>query len=216
LLAPALFLSALPALPQQQATSAQSNDPIDQLHVSYGISINLADARKVIAAAAVMAQKQKWEMAIAVVDISGELVSFDRLDGTENAAVQMAIGKAQTAVLYRRPTKAFEDRLAQGGDNLRILGMKGVVPVDGGVPIVVGGRSLVRSASPADRAPKTAAARRPAQPFCGRQQMRSMDWSICLFRLSETAALRAIANRRVSTDIDSVRVTYDAECGSTL
>ena len=142
LLAPALFLSALPALPQQQAASAQSNDPNEQMHVSYGISINLADARTVIAAAAAMAQKQKWEMAIAVVDISGELISFDRLDGTENAAVQMAIGKAQTAVLYRRPTKAFEDRLAQGGDNLRILGMKGVVPVDGGVPIVVGGKII--------------------------------------------------------------------------
>jgi uncharacterized protein GlcG (DUF336 family) len=136
LLGSVVLLCSLPG----PAQKADSNDPIDQMHVAYGISINLADAKKVVAAAVAHAQKQKWEMAIAVVDVSGELVYFERLDGTETAAVQMALGKAQTAVLYRRPTKAFEDRLAQGGANLRVLGMKGVVPVDGGVPLVVSGK----------------------------------------------------------------------------
>ena len=142
LLGPAILLSTLAAYPQQRTAADQSNDPIDQMHVPYGISINLTDAKKVIATATALAQKQNWEVAIAVVDVSGELISFDRLDGAENAAVQMAISKAQSAVTYRRPTKAFEDRLAQGGDNLRILAMKGVMPVDGGVPIVVGGKII--------------------------------------------------------------------------
>ena len=140
LLGPALLLSSLAAYPQQKTAADQSNDPIDQMHVPYGISISLEDAKKVIATATALAQKQKWEVAIAVVDVTGELISFDRLDGTETAAVQMAISKAQSAVAFRRPTKAFEDRLAEGGDNLRILAMKGVMPVDGGVPIVVGGK----------------------------------------------------------------------------
>jgi uncharacterized protein GlcG (DUF336 family) len=141
LLGSALCFSSLAASAQQQAASQpNSNDPIDQMHVPYGISVNLADAQRVVAAAGAFARKQNWEMSFAVVDTGGQLIYFERIDGTENSSVDMAIGKAQTAALYRRPTKAFEDRLAQGGANLRVLGMKGVVPVSGGVPLVVGGR----------------------------------------------------------------------------
>lgn len=141
LFASTFALSAAAAFAQQKpAATANPNDPIDQMHVDYGISVSLEDAQKVAAAATATAQKQKWEMAIAVVDTAGQLVYFERLNGAEQAASEMSVAKAKSAVLYRRPTKAFEDRLAQGGDNLRILGMVGVVPVDGGVPLVVGGK----------------------------------------------------------------------------
>ena len=140
LLACAFALGSVSCFSQQPAGQPNPNDPIDQLHVDYGISVNLEDARKVAAAATAMAEKQKWEMAIAVVDTAGELVYFQRLNGAEYAASEMSVAKAKCAVLYRRPTKAFEDRLAQAGQNLRVLGMAGVVPVDGGVPLVVGGK----------------------------------------------------------------------------
>lgn len=142
LLAPALLLGALSAQSPKPPAVSQTNDPIDQMHIPYGVSINLADAKKVVAAAVAEAHKQNWQMAIAVTDVSGLLVYYERLDGTENASADMSVAKAKTAVLYRRSTKSFEDRLAQGGANLRVLGMAGVVPVDGGIPLVVGGKII--------------------------------------------------------------------------
>ena len=79
-------------------------------------------------------------MAIAVVDSSAKLVAFTKIDGTQHASVDIAIGKAVTANNFKRPTKALQDGIAQGGVNLRILGQPGVTPLEGGVPIVVDGK----------------------------------------------------------------------------
>ena len=108
----------------------------------YGLSISPEAAKKAAGAAIAEAARNKWIMAIAVVDTGGYLVYFERMPNTQLASVQIAIEKAKTATLFRRPTKTFQDAIATGGENLRFLSMTGVMPVDGGVPIVVDGKII--------------------------------------------------------------------------
>jgi uncharacterized protein GlcG (DUF336 family) len=79
-------------------------------------------------------------MAIAVVDTAGNLVYFEKMDGTQTGSVNVSIDKARSAALFKRPTKAFQDIVAAGGVGLRILGLQGAVPVDGGIPLMEGGK----------------------------------------------------------------------------
>jgi glc operon protein GlcG len=108
----------------------------------YGPEINLEQAKKAIAAGQVEARKNGWAMAIAVVDNHGFLVAFEKLDNTHTGSVQVAIDKGVAAAIYRRATKAFADGVASGGAGLRLLGLKGATPLEGGLPIVVGGRII--------------------------------------------------------------------------
>src|ERR1043166_7447471 len=85
----------------------------------YGAPIPLAEAKKVIAAGQAEAVKNKWGMAIAIVDNGGHLVAFERMDTTQYGSVQVAQDKAQTAVAFRRPSKAFQDTVAAGGEGMR-------------------------------------------------------------------------------------------------
>ena len=78
-------------------------------------------------------------MAVAVVDIAGELVYFEKMDDTQNGSVKVAVAKARSAALFKRPTKAFQDTLTATPDGVRILGLEGAVPVEGGVPLVIDG-----------------------------------------------------------------------------
>jgi len=111
-----------------------------QLPNPYGAPVSLADARKAAAAAIAEAEKNKWTMAVAVVDPNGTLVYYEKLDNTQNGSANVAIDKARSSALFKRPTKAFQDALAAGGDGLRILGIQGAVPVEGGYPLVVDGK----------------------------------------------------------------------------
>jgi glc operon protein GlcG len=108
-----------------------------QLPNPYGTAITLESARKVATAAIAEAQKNQWNMAIAIVDPAGELVYFEKLDGTQAASVNIAIDKARSSARFKRPTKALQDVLATGGAGLRMLALDGAVPVEGGVPIVM-------------------------------------------------------------------------------
>src|SRR5262249_25052807 len=99
----------------------------------YGMSVGIENAKKVAAAAIAEARKNNWTMAIAVVDTAGNLVYFEKMDGTQTGSVNVSIEKARSAVLFKRPTKAFQDVVAQGGVGLRILGLPGAVPVEGGI-----------------------------------------------------------------------------------
>ena len=74
---------------------------------------------------------------MAIVDTHGELVYFERMDDTQVGSVDVAIAKARSAARFKRPTKAFQDALAAGGEGLRILALNGAIPVDGGLPLVV-------------------------------------------------------------------------------
>ncbi len=106
----------------------------------YGLSI-VADQAKTIAAAAIAeARKNQWTMAIAIVDTAGDLVYFERMDHTQVGSVDIAQAKARSAARFKRPTKAFQDALAAGGEGWRILSLEGAVAVEGGIPLMSGGK----------------------------------------------------------------------------
>ena len=108
--------------------------------IPIGASIGLEAAKRAAVAASAEARKNGWFMAIAVVDPAGTLVYYEKADTTQLGSAEVAIDKARSAALYKRPTKAFEDALAKGGVGLRVLALKGAVPVDGGVPLLVDGK----------------------------------------------------------------------------
>ena len=108
----------------------------------YGASVNLEQARKVLAAAIADARKQNLPMAVAIVDNAGQLVAFERMDNTQTASVLVAQDKAMAAAMYRRPTKVFQDALAAGGAGLRIVTLRGATAVEGGLPIVIDGKII--------------------------------------------------------------------------
>src|SRR5438552_3513546 len=102
----------------------------------YGPPIAVETAKKAAAAALAEAKKNGWFMAIAVVDPSGTLVYYEKMDNTQLGSANVAVGKARSAALYKRPTKALQDALAAGGNGLRILALEGAVPVEGGLPLL--------------------------------------------------------------------------------
>ncbi|MEI7949790.1 MAG: heme-binding protein [Gammaproteobacteria bacterium] len=106
---------------------------------NYGPNISLEQAKVVLAAAEAEARKQGWPMAIAVVDTAGNLVAFSKLDNTQIASVKISQGKANSAISFKRPTKALQDALEKGGVNLRVLSLDGAVPAEGGIPLVHNG-----------------------------------------------------------------------------
>ena len=108
----------------------------------YGPGITLDQAKKAMAGAEAEAKKNSWPVVITILDSGGNLVMSQRLDGAQFGSVDVARDKAYSAVAFRRPTKVFEDGLAQGGANLRFLNLKGASLLDGGWPIVVDGKII--------------------------------------------------------------------------
>src|SRR5215468_4929676 len=107
---------------------------------AYGMPIGLENARKVATAALAEAKKNNFTMAIAIVDPAGNLVYFEKMDGTQTGSVNVSLDKARSAALFKRPTKAFQDILAAGGEGLRMLSLEGAVPVEGGIPLISDGK----------------------------------------------------------------------------
>jgi glc operon protein GlcG len=107
--------------------------------MTYGRAIGTEESKKAATAAMAEARANNWKMAVAIVDPAGVLVYFEKIDDTQPASVAVAQAKARSAALFRRPTKAFQDMLAAGGEGLRVLGLEGAVPVEGGLPIVLDG-----------------------------------------------------------------------------
>jgi glc operon protein GlcG len=110
--------------------------------VPYGLSVSTENAKIAAAASIAEAQKNNWKEAIAVVDTGGYLVYFEKMQDTQTGSVELAIEKARTAALFRRPTKVFEDGVAAGGEGLRLLRLTGAIPIAGGVPIIVDGKVI--------------------------------------------------------------------------
>lgn len=100
--------------------------------------LTLEGAKAVAAAAEAESRKHNWKMVIAVVDDFGNLVHYIRMDDAQAASNEIAIGKARTAAMFRRPTKAMEDAVA-GGRNV-VMTFPNAVPVQGGLPLRVGGK----------------------------------------------------------------------------
>ena len=108
----------------------------------YGAPIGVEAAKKAAAAALAEAVKNKWNMAVAVVDPNGTLIFYEKMDNTQIGSAEVSIAKARSAAQFKRPTKAFQDALASGGAGLRILGLPGAVPVEGGIPLISDGKII--------------------------------------------------------------------------
>ena len=111
-----------------------------QMPNPYGMSVTGDVAKRAAAAALAEARKNQWTMAAAIVDTAGDLVYFEKVDGTQAASTLIAVDKARSAVRFKRPTKALQDVLAAGGEGLRLLALQGAVPVEGGVPLLMDGK----------------------------------------------------------------------------
>lgn len=108
----------------------------------YGPPITLEQAKKAIAGAEAEARKINVGVVIAILDSGGNVVLLQRMDNTQLGSIEVARQKAYSAVAYRRPGKAFADRLAGGGAGLQVLGLEGAVPLDGAFPIVADGKII--------------------------------------------------------------------------
>jgi glc operon protein GlcG len=100
--------------------------------------LTLAEAQRIVAAAEAEAIRRKATVVIAVVDDGGYLIALERLDDTQIASVDVGIGKARTAAIFRRPSKEFEDQIRSG--RVAALALPGATPLQGGLPIISGGR----------------------------------------------------------------------------
>ena len=118
------------------AQQAPSPPPV----TPYGPPISFEQAKKVMAAAEAEAVKNNWAMAIVILDSTGHIVMLHRLDNTQYGSIAVAEDKARSALYFRRPTKVFEDLVAQGGIGLRTLALRGASPLEGGIPIVADGK----------------------------------------------------------------------------
>jgi uncharacterized protein GlcG (DUF336 family) len=97
--------------------------------------LTLEDAKRIAAAAEAEAQKNDWAVVIAVVDDGGHLLYLQRSHETQFGSVETAIAKAHAAVAFQRPTKTSEDAVLSG--RLIHLALPGVIPAEGGVPVVI-------------------------------------------------------------------------------
>jgi len=130
-------LTAVSVIPSTAQTQKPAAPPL-----TYGESIRLEQAEKVMATALQEASKNNWTMAIAIVDTGGKLVLFKKMDNTQIGSVDVAISKANTANNFKRPTKVFEDAVAGGGIGLRVLSLPGVTPLEGGELIMLNGKII--------------------------------------------------------------------------
>ena len=100
-------------------------------------TLTLETAQRIADAAEKFAHKKKWNVVITIVDDGGHLIYLARMDGTQIGSIDVAQAKARTALAFKRPTKIWSDALTNG--RTPILGLPGVTPVEGGLPLTVKG-----------------------------------------------------------------------------
>lgn len=154
LLAVALASVAPAAMAQSSGISKQASAP------SYGDPIGLSEAQVILDRAVRAARAAGHRMAVAIVEPSGELVAFARMDDTQYGSIHVAQRKAWTAARYRLSTASLEERVLSG--RTVTLANEDSLPIAGGLPIVVDGRIVgaigVSGASAAEDATIAAAA----------------------------------------------------------
>ena len=101
--------------------------------------ITLEGAKRMMAAAEAEARKNNWNVAIAILDAGANLIMFQRLDDTQSASVNIAMGKARTALNFKRPTKLIEEMAAS---RPVFLAVEGVTPLQGGLPVIIDGKVI--------------------------------------------------------------------------
>jgi uncharacterized protein GlcG (DUF336 family) len=132
----AMVPGLVPALAQQApAPSSPSSLP-------YGLPITLDQAKRAMAAAELEAAKNSWQVAITILDSGGNLVMFHKVDNAQLSAVTTSEGKARTALEFKLPSKALDDAIANGGAGMRLLALKDITPLQGGILAVVDGKII--------------------------------------------------------------------------
>jgi glc operon protein GlcG len=106
----------------------------------YGLPITLDQAKRAMAAAELEAAKNSWQVAITILDSGGNMIMFHRVDNAQLSATTVSEGKARTALEFKRPSKALDDAIAGGGAGMRLLALKDITPIEGGLPVVVDGK----------------------------------------------------------------------------
>lgn len=108
--------------------------------IPYGPPLSLDTARMIASAAEAEAKVNGWPMVIAVMDSGANLVVLHKMDQAQTGSVPIAQAKAESTVRFKRPTKVFEEALTAGGINLRLLATQGACPLEGGLPLLLGGQ----------------------------------------------------------------------------
>jgi uncharacterized protein GlcG (DUF336 family) len=106
----------------------------------YGPPIGIEGARAVMAAAETEASRNNWAVVIAIIDSGGHIVMLHRYNDVQLSSIEIAQGKAKTALMFKRPSKVLDDAISSGGGGLRFLALKDIVPLEGGLPIVLDGK----------------------------------------------------------------------------
>jgi glc operon protein GlcG len=126
--------AVVPALAQQPQPVPTGATP------PYGAPISLDQAKRVMAAAELEAAKNSWQVAIAILDSGGNMVMFHKVDNAQLSAITTSEGKARTALEFKLPSKALDDAIANGGAGMRLLALKDITPLQGGVLVLVDGK----------------------------------------------------------------------------
>ena len=104
-------------------------------------TLTLEAVKRIAAAADAEATRNSWKVVIVIVDEAANLMYLQRNEDVQLGSLQIAQAKARTAALYRRPTKVWADRLSgEGGTS--VLGLPDVIPLEGGIPIIIEGRTI--------------------------------------------------------------------------
>lgn len=103
-------------------------------------TLSLAAAKKMAAAAETEAAKNKWTMVIAVLDDGGHLIYLEHMDGAQIGSIEVAQGKARTAVRFRRPSKDFEDAVT--ANHLGVITLGDITAIRGGLPVMLDGKAV--------------------------------------------------------------------------
>jgi uncharacterized protein GlcG (DUF336 family) len=130
------------ALAQQPPAAPAPAPPAAAPMPPYGPPIGLDQAKRVMAAAELEAVKNSWQVAIAILDSGGNLVMFHKIDNAQLSAETTSEGKARTALQFKRPSKALDDAIAAGGAGMRLLALKDITPLEGGILILVDGKII--------------------------------------------------------------------------
>jgi glc operon protein GlcG len=141
-LACAFALSAGPAIVPALAQQPAAQAPASSAALPYGPPITLDQAKRAMAAAELEAAKNSWQVAIAILDSGGNMIMFHRVDNAQLSATTVSEGKARTSLEFKRPSKVLDDAIAAGGAGMRLLALKDITPLEGGMPVIVDGKII--------------------------------------------------------------------------
>jgi len=133
-----LVVASAPALAQQP--SAAPPQAAAAPLPPYGPALSLDQAKRVMLAAELEAIKNSWQVAITILDSGGNLVMFHKIDNAQLSAITTSEGKARTALEFKLPSKALDDAIAAGGAGMRLLAIKDITPLQGGILVMADGK----------------------------------------------------------------------------